>query len=179
MFEFIARNKLKSILRNTSRKHAFLDIDRIHSVLLLSETKEFDAINKLADQLEKLKKNVTICMYRSKKDNHDYSATNYIIIDPKKHTNKWGMLKESFLEQLQTRHYDALFDLTINEVLPLEYIAASVQANMKVGLKKNDLSIYDLSISNLSHEKDPGITPADQLSNQILHYLKTIRGEKN
>ena len=176
MFNFFKSNKLKSILRKNNRKHAFLDFDNIFSILVLFETKDYDVVDSFVEELQKMGKTVAGYAFRVKDDVYDYSETNFKIVSNKEHLNKSGYPDDVLLKQLNTERYDAVIDLTIKENFSLEYILATVNATMTIGLKKNKLPFYDLTISKLPQTKEAKVSPVRELIKSILFYLKTIKG---
>ena len=173
MFNFFKKRRLKSLLKKNNRKHAFLDLDSIHSIIILFETSDYETVDSFVEELQSIGKSVKGYAFRTKKDIYDYSETNYTIVSSKENSNKSGMPSDELLEQIKSTHYDAAIDLTIKENLSLEYILAVANVTMAIGLKKNTLPLYDLSISKL-----PKGNPLDELIKSILHYLKTIKGER-
>ena len=178
MFKFIAKRKLKSIAnKKIKNKHAFLDWNNIRTVLVLFETSEYEAIDTFAERLEQAGKTVSGYGFRVKDDNFDYSETNYKIIAPKKDIDKLGVPNNEILNRLNAENYDVVLDLTIKENIPLEFVLASVNATMRVGLKKNKLPLYDISISNLPKANKPESTSAvEELIKSMMYYLQTIKG---
>ena len=73
-----------------------------------------------------------------------------------------GHTVESFIQ----RKFDILINLSVKEILPLEYISALSQANFRVGpYEKNKTYCYDLMIDT-GEEKD-----LKNLIEQVKHYL--------
>ncbi|MCL2649800.1 MAG: hypothetical protein FWD60_02090 [Candidatus Azobacteroides sp.] len=173
MFDFFKKRKLKSLLKKNNRRHAFLDLDNIHSILILFETSGYEVVDSFVETLQGMGKSVKGYAFRVKDDVYDYSETNYSIISPKENSDKSGKPSDELLEQLKSTHYAAAIDLTIKENFSLEYILAVANVTMTIGLKKNKLPFYDLSISKLPKEN-----PVEELIKSILYYLKTIKGKE-
>ena len=176
MINFFKRNKLKLLLKKNNRKHAFLDLNNIHSILVLFETSDYETVDSFVEIFQKMGKTVEGYAYRAKNDVYDYSETNYNIIGTKENSGKSNIPSDEILNRLKSVHYDAVIDLTISENYLLEYILASVNATMTIGLKKNKLPFYDMAISKLP--KEPKEPPVTKLTKSILHYLRTINGNK-
>ncbi len=171
MFNFLVKNKIKNLCKN-HRERKFLSMDKIYSILILFETSDYEVVDAYVEHLEKLGKKVKGCGYKVKDDKYDYSETSYRIIEPKVDTNSSGIPSNALLDELSSQKYDVLIDLSIKENITLEYIVASSGIPLKVGLKKNKLPIYDISISKLPKNKED--SECIELSRQILHYLSTI-----
>ena len=178
MFDFFKKRKLKSLLRQNNRQHAFLNMEAIQSVLVLFETSDYETVDLFVERLLEMGKSVDGYAFRVKNDVFDYSETNYIIISPKENSEKSGVPNEELLNQLKIRHYDVVIDLTVKEKFSLQYILAVVNATMTVGLKKNKLLFYDFSISKLPKAKNSENLRVGELIKSIAHYLKTIRGKE-
>ena len=176
MFNFFKKSKLKSLLKKNKRKHAFLDFNSINSILVLFETKDYDVVDSFVEELHNMGKTVAGYAFRVKDDVYDYSETNFKIIGDKENLNKSGYPNDELLKQLKTERYDAVIDLTIKENFSLEYILAIVDTTMTIGLKKNKLPFYDLTISKLPKTKEAKVSPVRELIKSILFYLKTIKG---
>jgi len=175
MFNFVKKKKLKSQLKKNDRQHAFLSMVAINSVLVLFETSDYEVVDSFVEKLQEAGKSVDGYAFRVKDDIFDYSETNYIMLGPKENTEKSGMPSEELLKQLKTKHYDVVIDLTLKENFSLEFILATANTTMTVGLKKNKLPLYDLSISKPSQTKASKNFRAGELIKSITYYLKTIK----
>ena len=178
MFNFFKKHKLKSQLKKNNRKHAFLNMDAIHSILVLFETNDYDIVESFVENLQEAGKTVAGYAFRVKDDDFDYSETNYIIVSPKENSDKSGKPSDKLLDQLKSKHYDAVFDLTLKENFSLEFILATANTTMTVGLKKNKLPLYDLAISKPSQSKISKNFRVSELIKTITYYLKTIKGKE-
>ena len=180
MFDFFKKRKLKSLLQKNKRHRAYLNMEVIRSVLVLFDTSDYEIVDSFVGELLRMGKSVGGYAFRVKDDAFDYSETNYKIISPKENSKKSGIPDEELLEQLKSRHYDVVIDLTIKENFSLQYILAVVNATMTVGLKKkkNKLPFYDFSISKLPQTKGSKDPQVSELIKAIVFYLKTIRGKE-
>ncbi len=172
MFDFFKKRKLKSQFKRNSRKHAFLNMEAIRTVLVLFETSDYEVVDLFVEELLEMGKSVSGYAFRIKDDIFDYSETNYTIISPKENCEKSGVPDEKILNQLKSQHYDVVIDLTIKENYSLQYILAVANTTMSVGLKKSKLPFYDFSISKLP--KDSKNSQVSELAKSIAFYLKTI-----
>jgi len=175
MFGFFKKRKLKSLLQKNKRHRAFLNMEAIRSVLILFETSDYDIVDSFVGGLLGMGKYVDGYAFRVKDDNFDYSETNYTIVGPKENSEKSGAPDKELLRQLKSRHYDVVIDLTIKENFSLQYILASADATMTVGLKKNKLRLYDFSILRLNQTKGAKNKQVEELITAIVFYLKTIK----
>lgn len=172
MLDFLVKNKIKNLCKNSLRDKKFLSLDKIYSILLVFETGDYEVADAFVEHLEKMGKKLKGYGYKIKDDKYDYSETPYRIIVPKIDTSKSGVPDKKLLEEFSHQQYDVLIDLTVNENITLEYLVAFSNVPLKVGLKKNKLPIYDLAISKLPKNTDSN--RCVELSRQLLHYLTTI-----
>ncbi len=172
MFNFLVKNKIKNLSKNSHRERRFLSMDKIHSILIVFETSDYEVVDAFVGHLEKMGKKVKGYGYKLKDDKYDYSETPYHIIESKIDTNSFGIPSKNIIEKFSAETQDVLIDLTINENLTLEYLVVSSNIPLRVGLKKNKRPIYDIAISSLPKNKEG--SDCVELGRQILHYLSTI-----
>ncbi len=172
MFDFFVKNKIKKLCKDNLRERKFLSMDKIHSILIFFETTDYEVVDAFVEHLEKMGKKVKGYGYKAKEDKYDYSETPFRIITHKIDTNSFGVPVNSLVEELSDQTYDVLIDMSVKENITLEYLVASSDISLRVGLKKNNLQLYDMSISRLPDNKDG--SDCVELGRQILHYLTTI-----
>jgi len=177
MLNFYKKHTLKSQLKKNERRHTFLNMDAIRTVLVLFETSDYDIVDSFVERLQEYGKSVAGYAFRVKDDTFDYSETNYIIIGKKENIESFGAPSEELLKQLKSKYYDVVIDLTLKENFSLEFILANANTTMTVGLKKNKLPLYDLSISKPSQAKASKNFRVNELIKSITYYLKTIKGK--
>ncbi|MDR1370089.1 MAG: hypothetical protein LBJ72_08215 [Dysgonamonadaceae bacterium] len=175
MFDFLVKNKIKSLCKTDHREKKFLSMDKIRTALILFDTRDYEVADAFVEHLEKIGKKVKGVGYKRKEDKYDYSETPYRIIKPKVDTNASGAPAKELITELSSQKYDVLMDLSIKENITLEYLVVSLNIPLKVGLKKNKLPVYDLSISKLPKNEEN--SDCVELGRQILHYLSTIHSE--
>ena len=175
MFDFLVRNKIKKLCKDSPRVKKFKNMDEIRSILILFETIDYEDVDAYVMHLEKMSKSVKGYGYKVKNDKYDYSETPYRIMEHKVDTNASGVPGGTLLDELSAERYDLLIDLSVKENVTLEYLVAASDIPLKVGLKKNKLPIYDILISKLPKNKNS--SDCVELGRQILHYLSTIRSQ--
>jgi hypothetical protein len=176
MHNFLIKNKIKKILKKKEdRSKSFLNLKNIRNILVLLDTEDYEEADFFIDYLERMGKKVTSYAYKNKNDEYDYLGTPYIIIDHKETSKLFENKLSEIVEEIKSVHYDALFDLTIDSNLTIEFLVANANATFKVGYKKNELRLYDFTISALKVNNDHGNTRAREFGRQILHYLSTIK----
>jgi hypothetical protein len=180
MHNFLIKNKTKRILKKKGeRKKCFLNLKRIHNILILLDTEDYKEVDVFIKNLKRMGKKVTSYAYKNKSDIYDYSKTSHIIIDHKEVIKLFDSKLNKIAEEIKTVHYDALFDLTMDRNPAFEFLAACADATFKVGYKKDELPLYDFTISALKENNDHGNIRTREFGRQILHYLSTIKAANN
>jgi hypothetical protein len=177
MQSLFINTKIKKALRDGGvQKKNFLTLKKIRNILVLLDTEDYEEADIFIDHLERMGKKVTSYAYKNKNDVYDYSETPYIIIDYKD-TGIWFENKlDKIADEIKQIHYDALFDLTLERNPAIEYLVASANATFKVGHKKrDDIRLYDFTISALRISKENESMRTREFGKQILHYLSTIK----
>lgn len=173
MYKHILKKKINDFYKNNLRKKHFLNLKDVHSILVLFDTIDYEEADNFIEKLKNINKKVTAYAYKDKKDEFDYSETSYRIITTKEAFDLFDNKMNEIAEEIESITYDAVFDLTINVNIPLEYLLTRSKAYVKAGLKKNDLPHYDLAII---HPEDPeNIFSVKELGKQIVYYLHTIK----
>ena len=176
MYKYLLKVKLDRFYKNYSREKRFLNLKDIQSILILFDTADYEAVDGIVDNLEKLGKKITVYAYKGKKDEYDYSETPYHIITAKSAGAFFDNKMSKIADELKEQQYHAVIDLTTKRNIPLEYLLAHANAFLKAGLKKNDYPQYDLSMTTLP-EAETETPNVNELGNQIIHYLRTIQAK--
>jgi hypothetical protein len=118
----------------------------IRSIVILHEG---HAVGKIIQQLQREGKQV------------------YEVVMPDKKDICWltDMPKKAIRENIQSRHYDLLIDLTQQSSITMQYMAMYIQAGMKTG-RNIGKTIYDLSIDT------PAQDNPNYLYEQIVKYIQ-------
>jgi hypothetical protein len=178
MYEQIIKEKLKRYYKNHSREKCFLNLKDIQTVLILFNTSDFEESDAFVRKVKKLGKKVTVYAYKGKNDEQDYSKTLYRIITAKETGNLFDNKMNEIVNELDKKKFDAVIDLTIRRIIPLEYLLAHSNAYIKAGLKKNDFPQYDLSITSLPNAETEKLK-VRELGKQIVYYLHTIHAKQD
>lgn len=174
MYNPFIKRKVKKLIEDETRRKEFKNLKDIHSILVLFDTNEYDEADAIIERLKSLGKKVNAMAYKDKKDEYDYSETPYYIVDSKTANDWFDNKLDELGEKIAQIPYDAVFDLSINQNPILEYLLANADSRFKIGLKKGNKSIYDLSISSLSVKDNNNLLKVRELGNQILYYLDSI-----
>ena len=173
MYKYLIRHQLQKHYKNNVRKKHFLNLKDIHSMLVLFDTRNVDEAAAFIKNMKELKKKVTVYAYQGSGDGNDHYRKGYNIITAKDTDDFFQKKLKDMVGELKKLSFDAVIDLSPQSNFSLEYILAYAPATMKVGLKKNDLPQYDLSLSLPNIEGDAPVVR--ELATEIVHYLDTIR----
>lgn len=197
--QYIFNRRAAKYLQHYTRKKKWMDYEQAQTVLLLFESDYVEKnrfIRKIIDLLTADGKDVSAWGFLDKKMTNTAILPSFRILD--RSTTDWfGCPKKTFLRELTENEYDMLIDLTLQDILPLQYVCLYANARFKAGMNRNTNAILDFSIivpepdlSELNSEnteqesiefKDLNemLFHTDQqfLYEQIIHYLKSIRSK--
>lgn len=184
LIEFLFKLRAKKYLDETPRERRFVSYDKAKTVLLLFEsefTEKNPNIRKMIYQMQQDGKKVSAWGYIDKKEVATSILPDFRILHHKQ-TDFFQKPLISYINELESLEFDLLIDLSLNAVLPLQYIAVYANASCKVGVNKSDLPIFDFVIGIDLPTPDPEnpdeiVAPIDEnyLYEQIIFYLKSIQ----
>jgi hypothetical protein len=166
--DFLFRMRAKKFLEETPRERRFVSYAKAKSILILFES-DFNEknpyIRKMIAQLQHDGKKVSAWGFIDKKEVITSILPDFRILHHKQ-TDSFQKPLISYINELDSLEYDLLIDLSLNQVLPLEYIAMYANASCKVGTRKIELPIYDfvidlenqLTVSDTSEPNENEIT---------------------
>ena len=176
--------RAQKYLKETPRERRFVSYQKAKSVLILFEsdfTEKNANIRKMINQLQQDGKKVSAWGYIDKKEVITSILPDFRILHHKQ-TDRFQKPLISYINELESLEYDLLIDLSVNPIIPLEYIAMYANASCKTGIRKTDLPIFDFVIDVKSQttvlETDESIdSPLDEnyVFDQIIFYLKSIQ----
>ncbi|MDH8701352.1 hypothetical protein M2138_000693 [Dysgonomonadaceae bacterium PH5-43] len=173
MYKHILKKKVKNLYKDIERRNNFLNLNDINSILVLFDTSDYDEADAFVEKLINISKTVTVYAFKGKSDTYDYSDTPYNIVTAKDAFDFFDNKMSEIGDRIEGKTYDAVFDLTLERNVPLEYLLARANAKVKVGLKKNDLPQYDVSI--VMPNKTEEVLTISELGKQIVFYLHSIK----
>ncbi|MCL1937511.1 MAG: hypothetical protein FWF52_03830 [Candidatus Azobacteroides sp.] len=177
MYKYILKRKIKKYVTHDFREKSYLNLKDIHSILVLFDTAAYGEADTFVEKLKKLGKQVTVYAYQNKKDKTHYSKTSYNIITGKEVESLFKNPMEKIAKELAEKKFDAVIDLNIQSILPMEYLLVRSQAPIKTGLRKADRPpLHDFSVINLPDKGEEGLN-VRELAKQIIYYLHMIRSK--
>lgn len=156
--------------KNPVEQAPFPKYEEIRSVLILFESDPVEknsVIMKLRDTLLQDDKDVVLLGFADKKGIQSLILPQRRILGLRDLTF-WGGLKEDIINDIRSREYNLLIDLTQNNTRPLLYAASYARAQFKTG-RKRELPLYQFMVET-EPQKDPSF-----LFDQILFYLRNIK----
>ena len=179
--EFIFRLSAKRHLKVAVRERRFVTYKKAKSVFLLFESDFLEKNKEMRSIIQSLQqdgKKVVAWGFLDKKDVSTSLMPDFRVLNHEQ-TNFFDCPKSMFLSELDALEFDLLIDLTLQPILPLQYMALYAKASCKVGIRKSELQLYDfiLEVDGLLAEKEAIGEKLDQkeLFNQIIFYLKSIQ----
>jgi hypothetical protein len=177
MFQWILKKKIRKLLLCRSDR-IFRNLDALQSFLIFFEAKACDEAMQTVARLKNSGKQVFACGYAGKKDVTEHLPNTCRILLPGTDYNHAGRPSAATIRELQSASYDVALDLSLKENLTIEYLLASLSVPLRIGLKKNDRPLYDLSINIRPESLKDCAMPVAYLSEQIIHYLRTIQSKE-
>lgn len=178
---FIFNRRAKSFLQNFPREKRFVNYDNAKTILLLFESdysEKNPRIRRIIRSMANDGKKVMAWGFVDKKEITTAILPDFRILHHKD-TDFLGKPTATFMHELEELHFDLLLDLTLNEVIPLQYISLYSNVFCKAGIKKNNLRMYDFIVDisgvNDNDADNPIELDATYIYEQIIFYLKKIQ----
>jgi len=181
---YLFNKRAQKYLDETPREHRFVNYDKAKTILILFESdyaEKNQAIHTIIDQIRKDGKKVTAWGFLNKKEIETAIFPDFRILHHKQ-TDFFHKPLDSYINELKFVEYDLLIDLSVNSIIPLEYLALYANASFKTGIRKTIIAVYDfvLDVDKVpaSDESSESVqTQVDEtyLYNQIIFYLKKIQ----
>lgn len=181
---FIFQRRAKKYLINNVRERRFVNYDKAKNILLLFESdfsEKNPQIRKMIHKLQQDGKKISAWGFVNKKEVLTSILPDFRILHHKE-ADSFKKPLPSYLNELENQEFDLLIDLTLNPIIPLQYIAMYANASCKTGIRKSKLPIYDfvLDVENfatspIADESMESQIDQTYLFNQIIFYLKSIQ----
>jgi hypothetical protein len=181
---YLFNKRAQKYLDETPREHRFVNYDKAKTILILFESdyaEKNQAIHKIIEQMRKDGKKVTAWGFLNKKEIETAIFPDFRILHHKQ-TDSFHKPLDSYINELKFVEYDLLIDLSVNSVIPLEYLVLYANASFKTGTRKTIIAVYDfvLDVDKVPASGESSETVQTQvdetyLYNQIIFYLKSIQ----
>jgi len=178
---YLFKKRAQKYLSTTERERRFVNYKKAKTIFLLFESDSSEKnpqVRKMIYNLQQDGKKVVAWGFVDKKEVASTILPDFRIIHHKE-TDFFQKPLISNLNALQDMEFDLMIDLSLTQILPLEYLAMYAKASCKTGLRKTELPIYDfiLDLDNLHPTEDSTENPVDEmyLFDQIIFYLKSIQ----
>ncbi|NDV47537.1 hypothetical protein D0T49_10810 [Paludibacter sp. 221] len=167
---------VKKEAKKNPRKQRFVTYEKAKSILLIYESNEKTdhAVNKIAQQLKKDGKEITIWGFVNAKK--ILEAPPEVKVFCRKDTNLFEKPNKKIINEALATKFDLLIDLSLHTYLPLSYLVLYSNATMKTGSKISKNNIYDfiLDFKQSPDNKKTGLNE-QSLFDEIIFYLKKIQ----
>ncbi|HRZ97489.1 MAG TPA: hypothetical protein P5084_08035 [Paludibacter sp.] len=178
---YVFIKRATKFINTNLRDRRFVNYEKAKSILILFESDYSEKnilVRRIIRNLVNDGKKVSAWGYIEKKEITTAILPDFRVLH-QKDTDFFQKPKVSFFNELEDMEFDLLIDLTVNEVLPLQYIAIHANALCKTGSIKNELEVYDFAINleniNSNDEEEPMDINARYIFDQIIFYLKSIQ----
>ena len=181
---YLFHKRAQKYLSETPRIHRFVSYDKAKNILLLFESDMQEKnvnIRKIIAQLQADGKKVSAWGFINKKEVESAILPDFRILHHKQ-TDFFKKPIQSFINELDGQEFDLMIDLSLQPIVPLEYIAMYAKATMKTGVHKTDLPIFDFVLDTEGIKatfQDAASTENSidetYLFDQIIFYLKSIQ----
>lgn len=145
---YIFEKEVKKHLLLQEKTQKWVDFQNISTILLLFEsdyTEKNPFIKDVITTLNENGKKVTAWGYVQKDKSTKPNLPQFKILG-KKCVDWLKRPKENYLQELFENNYDLLIDLTIDPIIPLQYIGLYSNALLKTGLNRPSNHFYDFKI---------------------------------
>jgi hypothetical protein len=186
MFEKLNRTifqkRFKKFKQIEERERRFVNYNSAKTIMLLFESDYTESNQEVRELIRKLTADGKKVMAWG------FSA-NKVVVSPilpdfrilnKKNCDFTQKPAESFFRELESVQFDLLLDITVHDILPLNYLTLYAHAGFKAGAGKSDPLLYDFvldikHLTTLSDEENAFELDASYIYNQIIFYLKSIQ----
>ncbi|SEG20899.1 DUF6913 domain-containing protein [Parabacteroides chinchillae] len=166
---FIKRKVRSLVNKGSKRDHCFRGMKEARTVLVMYDAKDQNIIEPCLETIRMMHKQVKTFVYGTAETEIDSDSS--VSLCAKTDLDFWGFPKESVCNKLKAINADILIDLSKPFNYVSQYLMLLHPCDFKVGIKRNEQDLYDLSISVTSRDD------IKHLFGHILFYLQTIRSK--
>lgn len=165
------KKKVQSLASGAaSRKHEYRALEDAARILVLYEMGDHEIVAPCLDKLRKMGKQVQACVFVPGENVPELGPAD-LAVHARKELDAWSTPSDRVVEQFKALKADILIDLTHSDCYPMQFLMLQHPCGFKVGGKKSEMDLYDLSIS---------VTERDDLKHlfeHILFYLQAIHSK--
>ncbi|NLK47254.1 MAG: hypothetical protein GX296_00415 [Bacteroidales bacterium] len=167
-------------IRTVPRQKKFMTFQKAETILLIFESdlsEENPRIHRIIQLLTLDGKKVTAWGFLNKKESITPVSPDYKILLPK-NFGLFNKPKKQIFNELLSKEYDLLIDLSTGNSIHLDYIVLCAQAKCKAGIKKHGANFYDFAMDMddylAKNNMEMGDLDISFIFDQIIFYLKNI-----
>ncbi len=146
--QYIYKKRVSKYLREPFRNKRYVDYRNANTILLVFESDYVEKNRFIRRAIEILNadgKKVFAWGYLDKKMTATAILPTFKILD--RSTIDWlGCPKAPYLKELMDTEYDMLIDLTLSDIIPLQYVCLYANAAMKTGMSRSMDEVMDFVI---------------------------------
>ena len=168
--QYIFNKRVAKFQKETTRTKRYVDYKNAKTVLLVFESDYIEKnrfIRKAIEQLTADGKKIFAWGFLDKKMTSTAILPTFKILD--RSSVDWlGCPKAPYLKELMEMEYDMLIDLTLSDVLPLQYVCLYANAALKTGMSRSMDDILDFVIK--IPQPEPQIMPESEEERRKLEF---------
>lgn len=165
---FIKRKAQALAAQSANRPHHSVSLDEAHTLLVLYNEEDRDAVMTVLEPLREAQKEIHSCVFISSSVSDITVDEASIPVNPKKDLNAWGFPSEMIINKVAGIKADILIDISRPGCYALQYIALKHPCSFKVGFKYEGQEWYDLCLA-MTDKHD-----IQYLLEQLLFYLRSV-----
>lgn len=146
--QYILKRRVAKFLKETNRAKRYVDYKNASTILLIFESDYIEKnrfIRKAIEVLTADGKKVFAWGFLDKKMTSTAILPTFKILD--RSTIDWfGCPKTPYLKELMEVQYDMVIDLTLTDIIPLQYVCLYSNASMKSGMSRSMDDVLDFVI---------------------------------
>jgi len=141
MFKYLLKRNIKTGVKALAKKHrSFLNFDSIQRVLIFFDSKNWDSIAPIVNDLKQNGKKVILWTFG---DTNIQYPENVKIVDQHKDTNWMKALKPEVYSEFNSLEYDTFWDLSFDKNIYLLLLKVKNSSKFAIGFEENEYKLYD------------------------------------
>ncbi len=167
---YFLKKEIRKLTGNASKRpHQYRSLKEIKNILIICDTKDWDATRNCIEKLRSMNKTVNTAIFSPTAKDVPTWYSNYLLLRADKDVNIWGFPEKSIQKQFYSLPADLIIDFSGETSLPMFYMFLQHPSTFKTGIKRSEKPVYDFSI--IPPEKNNDL---QYLFEQLLNYLQSI-----